>query len=258
MNYTQLLVLCTMGLSLLSLAMENPKSRAKFIEEIGNGTLTATHALERIEAICKDDIALKAYVQVCIPGLSRNYGILSGFLEKQLTQYREQSADAQTREVIDVMVAKITPPWTYLDLDPFYVAAEFQKEKAVTFFRELNLKPSFMALNMATNKENVTIVKNLVEAGAPFEDSSDREHALQHHPLKIAATRNNQELVDLLAPFCDLKKKYSQWIVGKWAERNVYESIQAELQESIKGNYDSSYQESHTKALALLAKYYKP
>lgn len=235
-------------------AMEIPHQKAQLMDEIGKGALTAEQALEKIEATCKDDVALKAYVQICIARDSLSIELLSGSLARSLQKYKEDCHDAQTQEVIDVMMRKIRYPWDRLNSDPFYVAVELGKEKAIAFFKTLKLKPSSIALNNATHKESFPMVKNLVEAGAPF-DGGDAEHALQHHPLQMAALKNNKALVELLAPFCDLHEKYPLWIEGKRMEANVYESIQAALELSYVRDCPAS-QKIYLKALELLRPYY--
>lgn len=261
MSYKQLLVLCAAGIFLSNKAMEDPDLRAKLREEIGTGALSSAQALEQIEIICKDNFALKAYAIVWLEDPARRRDSLS-FLRNKLKEYSTQSVDATAQEVIDLMFGNLASLYNGVRPDPYYDAAKYGKEKAVIFFRSLYLKPSFWALLKATDRENVTIVKNLLEAGAPvFEESSSAQPTLMHHPLLIAAKKNNPVLVEAMVSFYDLKKKYGSfvtgpWVVAQWAERNIYEYIQVELELHTKPAFDEEHHKTCTKALALLEKHY--
>lgn len=262
MNYKQLLVLCVAVIYFPSGAMEDANYKAKLCEEIGKGTLMTEQALEQIEVVCKDDFALKAYAIVWLEENGRRKDSWS-FLRSKLKEYSTH-ADATTQEVIDLLFGHITSLYNGVRPDPYYDAAKYEKEKAVFFFRTLHLRPSFYALLKAIDRENISIVKNLLDAGAPlFEVESSAQPTLSNHPLLVVAKKNNASLLAIMIPFYDLKKKYGSfvngpWVVANWAERNVYEYLQVELELYKKPAFYEGQHKTCTAALALLEKYYRP
>ena len=102
----------------------------------------------------------------------------------------------------------------------------------------------------------VAITSHLIEAGAPYE-CEDLLHALQQHPLYIAARKGNEEIVQVLVKSgrLDLTKRYPSTFDFKtkiWARRTIREQLEYDAASKDVGAY---FKESSQRGLALLDKY---